>query len=370
MDVNNKDFVHIRQRKRDSGLIALFLRYYYRGKRREESLRLYLVPEKTKEDKRKNKDTMAIAETVRMERSTQLKNKVFHLNDDPEESITLVKFLEELLVEKSNESGVHMYEVALKRIKEFPPLKNAYIDEITAEMVKGFCKYLASYKSELTGRHLAKNTQSNYYVVLAYAMNEAERRGLIEKNPCRNVDHPKIQETQRCFLNAEELKKMIDTDCKSSVLKRAFLFSCFTGLRYSDIVKLTWGEVSEVNGMTRITFRQRKTGGLLYLDINDLARCEMGERKNDNRKIFEGLYTSNGANAHLRRWAASAGIEKHVTFHVGRHTFATIMLSAGTDIYTVSKLLGHTSVQTTQIYAKVIDEKRREAVNKISDILK
>lgn len=91
----------------------------------------------------------------------------------------------------------------------------------------------------------------------------------------------------------------------------------------------------------------------------------MGERKAGNEKVFQDLTYSDYNNAKIREWMIRAGVEKHITFHCARHTYATLQLTLGTDIYTVSKLLGHKSLKTTEVYAKIIDQKKKEAANRI-----
>ena len=178
------------------------------------------------------------------------------------------------------------------------------------------------------------------------------------------------QEGTRDYLSLEEVKALAAADCDFPEIKRAFLFSCLTGLRRSDIIKLTWGEVTELNGRTRLVFRQKKTGGQEYLDITPQAAELIGNRGKAKPadKVFGDIRYPSDTNDSLRIWALRAGIDKNVTFHVGRHTFAVLMLTLGTDIYTVSKLLGHRELKTTQIYAKIIDEKKQAAVYNIPKI--
>lgn len=147
------------------------------------------------------------------------------------------------------------------------------------------------------------------------------------------------------------------------------MFSCLTGLRRSDILALTWGEVFEQGEFTRIIFKQVKTKGLEYLDLTPEAVELMGKRRKPSDKVFEGIHSPSITNQAIRRWCFDAGIKKDITFHCGRHTFATMMLDLGTDIYTVSKLLGHKELSTTQIYAKVMDKNKQAAVLKIPSIL-
>jgi integrase len=164
----------------------------------------------------------------------------------------------------------------------------------------------------------------------------------------------------------DELKSLAKTDCRYPDLKNAFLFSCLTGLRWSDVNKLTWDDVQAFDGCYWITFNQQKTKGLQYIDLSDQAYSLMGDRKTG--RIFIGLRYSAYMNTELLRWSMAAGIGKHITFHSARHTFAVTQLTVGTDIYTVSKLLGHSDLKTTQIYADIIDSQRKLAMHRIPDI--
>lgn len=171
------------------------------------------------------------------------------------------------------------------------------------------------------------------------------------------------------YLTIDELKKLAQTECEYPNIKKAFLFSCLTGLRRSDILKLTWGEVHEQGEFTRIIFKQKKTKGLEYLDLTPQAAELMGERGKPNENVFGDIYSPSCTNEAIKRWVLRAGIDKEITFHCGRHTFAVMMLDLGTDIYTVSKLLGHRELSTTQIYARVLDKNKQKAVQQIPKIL-
>jgi integrase len=151
------------------------------------------------------------------------------------------------------------------------------------------------------------------------------------------------------------------------VTKRAFLFGCLTGLRNCDIRALTWADVHHQDGYTRIIFRQAKTKGQEYLDISAQAASLMGEIGGEDDEVFPLMHWSS-VRKHLFDWAKRAKINKHVTFHCSRHTFAVMMLGV-TDIYTVSKLLGHRELSTTQVYAHVIDKAKREAIDNIPDVI-
>ena len=184
----------------------------------------------------------------------------------------------------------------------------------------------------------------------------------------RSIDGFSGEESTRMYLTIEEVKKAAQTDCDSDLIKRAFLFSCLTGLRRSDILKLTWGEVQQQGDYTRIIFRQKKTKGQEYLDITPQAAEMLGSRGKASELVFKGIPCTSTTNNIIKIWIQRAGIDKEITFHCARHTFAVMMLDLGTDIYTVSKLLGHRELSTTQIYAKVLDKNKQAAVSRIPDI--
>ena len=129
---------------------------------------------------------------------------------------------------------------------------------------------------------------------------------------------------------------------------------------------MVWGEVqySEMEGYF-LQFRQKKTKGVEVLPISEQAYNLLGEPKEPAEQVFKGLIYSAYLNVHLKQWILIAGITKDITFHCFRHTFATLQLSFGTDIYTVSKMLGHRELKTTQIYAKIVDDTKRKAADKI-----
>jgi integrase len=139
------------------------------------------------------------------------------------------------------------------------------------------------------------------------------------------------------------------------------MFSCLTGLRWSDINKLTWSEVRDEDEETRLVFKQKKTAGQEYQFISGQARQLLGKRTRENDRVFQGLKYGAHFNAEILRWCMRAGITKHITFHSARHTHAVLLLENGADIYTVSKILGHKEIRTTQVYAKIVDKKKKEA---------
>ena len=178
-----------------------------------------------------------------------------------------------------------------------------------------------------------------------------------------------MRETYRSFLTIDEIRKLAAAPCRNPDVKRAFLFSCYTGLRFSDVKALTWANVRDDS----IDFRQQKTQGMEYLPLPVAARKILYVKKGaqvlpvQTNRIFS-LPDKTTTGEHLKKWCKEAGMTKRITFHTSRHTFATLALSQGADLYTVSKLLGHKDISTTQIYAKIVDQKKKDAVALLPDI--
>lgn len=372
--MSSKDFVKFRLRERSRGRQAIFLAYYYKGKRHEESLRLYLIPEKTREDKKKNQETMEIAEKVRARRLTELNDNVFKLKTDTP-NVNLLEMWQQKIDEANSPGNKGQWTSSYKRmviyLKEKLNKKDIPLVDIDTRFCEGYKKFLlndAVCDAYGDQRKLKSNSQHTYFAKFKALLHDACKHKYIDDDPAELIDHIKVNEVERSFLTFEELQRLVQTPCRLESVRVCFLFSCLTGLRRSDVLALKWKHVTEIGEHCRITFHQQKTKGLQYQDINDQAISLMGERGKPEDYVFPRLPDADRTNHNVRTWAAAAGITKYLTFHSGRHTFATLMLSLGTDLYTVSKLLGHSEIKTTQIYAKVLDKTRQDAVQKIPDL--
>ena len=181
-------------------------------------------------------------------------------------------------------------------------------------------------------------------------------------------DKPKQVQAKREFLTIDELKILVKTDFRNNTVKRAFLFCCFCGIRHCDVAALTWGDLKEDNeGKYTLNMVQQKTKIAISIPLSGEAIKQLPPKGNakPTDKVFADLISLGRTNEILPKWAESAGIDKHLTFHVSRHTHATMMITLGADLYTVSKLLGHTNIQVTQIYAKIVDESKKKAIDLI-----
>lgn len=212
---------------------------------------------------------------------------------------------------------------------------------------------------------ISQNTAATYFSIFKAALKQAFVNGYLESDLSAKIKGIQEKESRREYLTVEELNKLVATPCERDVLKRAALFSALTGLRHIDIKKLKWSEISIEGKQASLHFTQQKTKGVEYTPISEQALQLCGEPGKPEQLVFEDLPNPSWISRPLKQWIEAAGIKKNITFHCFRHTFATLQLSSGTDIYTVSKMLGHTNVKTTQIYAKVVDEKKNKAAQAI-----
>lgn len=213
--------------------------------------------------------------------------------------------------------------------------------------------------------NVSRNTAATYFSIFKAALKQAFVDGYLTVDLAAKVKGIPEQESRREYLTIEELNQLAATECDQPIIKRAALFSALTGMRHVDIQKLKWKEVVKDGDHWRVNFTQQKTKGVEYTPISEQAYLLCGDRLDGDRLVFEGLPSPSWISKPLERWIKSAGITKHITFHCFRHTFATLQLANGTDIYTVSKMLGHTNVRTTQIYTKVVDKKKESAADAI-----
>ena len=353
--------VKLRKRKIANGRESLYLDINSRGKRQNESLGLYLEPGTSKAVKQKNKETYALAEKIAAKRLLQLQHLAHRIKEPQEYRKSLVEYFEEM-VEHRRRTGVNYqtWRSTLKHLKEFPNNKVLLlnVDEQWLELFRTFLL-----------KRLSQNSAHTYFNKVKRVIHTAHRDGLIPTDPAHRVSSPAQVDTQREYLTESELVKLAQTECRKPVLKRAFLFSALTGLRWSDIEKLKWSELrySEEKGY-QVDFSQRKTKHFEYHPLTEQAVALLGEPTAANHKIFRGLKYSAHNNIALAQWVMKAGISKHITFHCARHTYATLLLTKGAELYTVSKLLGHKEVRTTQVYGKIVDELKVKAVNSLPQL--
>ena len=208
---------------------------------------------------------------------------------------------------------------------------------------------------------LSQNSAATYFSIVKAGLHRTFIDEYLTVDIAAKVKGIPELKVKRETLTLEEAELLAQTPCENEVLKRAFFFAILTGIRLCDIHELTWGEIQKTSTGWRVDFTQRKTHVVDYLPINEQAYSLCGEPGEHDQQIFAGLTGSSWISRPLKKWIAASGIKKHITFHCSRHTFATLQLENGTDIFVVKGMLGHTNVKTTQIYAHIVDKSKRNA---------
>ena len=373
--------VTLRKRTLPSGKITLYLDFFppvYNAKTREfsrrEYLGLYLVSKpKNNIDKAMNSENLYKAEMICANRLNELNKQQIYTPFEQErlrlQEIGEKSFLQYLkqTAEIKTGNNAEIWKYAIIHFEKFLKNEDILMQEIDVTIIEDFREYILKAKClKKKDQFLAQNTALSYFNKIKATLRKAYKKGLLQTDINAAVDNIKEQESQRNFLTMEEASRLFRTPCKKEIVKRVCMFSLLTGIRYSDIAKLTWEEVqySKSEGYY-IRFKQQKTDRPVTLPISQEAFEFLGEKETQYKRVFYDLKKWD-VDRLLPIWVKDASIEKHITFHCFRHTYATLQMAAGTDIFTVSKMLGHKNIKTTQIYTKIIDEKKRETTNKIS----
>lgn len=383
--VKAKEPVTIRLKSLANGCKSVYLDIYRDGVRSYEFPKLYLIPEKTPADRAANFATMDAANAIKACRVKEIISGEAGIKEIPGKRIRLLDWMkqrQERADKAARDAGRKSSNTA-EGIKSVTAHLRRYIDTfyngkaITLSQVdkcfcEGFSAYLRGDNRRWAGK-LSPNTRALYYSGLETALREAYKKGVITADPSTLVEErekPHSEPSERGYLTAEELKTLAAAKCPNEQVKSAFLFSCFCGLRLSDIEGLTWGAIHKDGNTWGIELRMRKTRRIIYLPLSEAARRYIPERgeKGAESLVFD-LPKRITTQSDVRTWVKRAGINKSISFHCARHTFATLALTRGADLYSISKLLGHTNIATTQIYAAIIDRRKQEAANLLNGIL-
>ena len=374
-----KEPVKIRYKELANGNKSIYLACYRGGKYEYEFLKLYLIPEQTAADKEANAETMQTAYSVKAQRVIELQKTIHGLSViNSRSKKNVVEYIKEIAEKKRIKAGggkrttAANYLALARQIEDYSGLKTTF-KQIDKNYCKGFIEHLRTAKSKNNGLPLSANTQFGYVKKLEAVLNIAISDEVTSQNPFKLIkseDKPKTYKKEIVFLTIDEVKSLENTQCLTPSIKQAFLYSCFTGLRYSDVYNLTWGKLQTINGSVFIDYIQKKTQKHDLLPIPKKALEFLPDRAgaDDTVRVFD-LPSGGYTNLVLKAWATMAGIKKHLTFHVSRRTCATILLTLGERMEVVSKILAHSDIRTTQAaYGVIENQLQREAMNKFDKL--
>lgn len=364
-----KNSVVLREKQLNNGNISLYLDTYREGQRSYEFLKLYLIRARTPLERQTNKETMALAEQIRTERERELNHSQHGIVSPSKKKVSFFRFTDNYIA-TYQKKDIKMIKGAVKRFRDFlteerPRVnqKTLNIGQLDKVMMLDFIEYLDS-RSTGEGAH-------SYYQRFKKILRRALDEGLINRMPTDGVAlEPKDKDLRKDVLTNEEIARIAKTECQNGEIKRAFLFCCVTGLRWCDVNELTFKSVDLK--AERMTIKQLKTEKGVTVDLNGTALKLIGEQQDPDNKVF-ALPSQTACNKTLKALVRRAGINKHITWHCARHSFAVNLLTIKgdnkPDIKTVSATLGHTSLKHTEKYTRLIDEVRKSAINSLPDYL-
>ncbi|HCY77493.1 MAG TPA: integrase [Ignavibacteriales bacterium] len=365
-----KDNVIIREKKLSNGNISLYLDIYRSGKRTYEFLKLYIKDKPLNHlEREENKETYQLAESIRTKRESELNHSEFGFIAPHRQNIDFITFYQEYL-DNYTKKDIRMLKGSLEYFKKFLDSKGYSLTQkfLPRQLTK---ELIISYKEYLE-KTLKGETPASYFKRFKKVLKYAEEKEIIQKNPARDIYSTINEGLKKDILTFSEIQLLADAKCGNSEVKRAFLFCLNTGLRFVDVKELRYKNIDF--GNHRLKFIQEKTknsskNSTVIIDLNTTAQKLIGEIKGADEKIFS-LPTHAGCVKSLQNWVTSAGINKHITWHCARHSFAVNLLGeVKTDIKTVASLLGHSGLKHTEKYTRAVDELKNKAVNGMPEIM-
>lgn len=386
-DVRVTDNPKLKKKELSDGNFSLYLDYYLgryeeideitgekrsKVKRKREFLHLTLLKNpRTPVEKKIYKETLELAQAIRVKKERELKENRHGFKFAKERDINLLDYFK-TYIQEYGKKDKRMVQLAYNRFSDFlmdtPKYKSfsQWIrpEHLTHEMMLEFVDYLKS-----RSRGEGANT---IYARWKKFLKTCVERDVMSKNPCEGISIPVDKGLTKEILSMEEVQQLIDTKNygENSNIRRAFLMSLFSGLRFCDIKTITYEAVDYSNKLLK--FEQSKTSGysrssqvVLPLTDNMLEVIGKPSEPNKREELIFPLPSYEMCLKALKHWIKRAGINKHISWHCARHSFATNILDNGANIAVVGSLLGHSSLQHTQKYLRALDKRKEEAVNSL-----
>ena len=378
--------VEIKERVLPTGNRSLYLEYYETGFRKKEYLGIFLAPENSAKARKHNKEALLKAQEIKAQRI--LCPPDLHSTDGKKQrnstlKLTWLEWCDEY-IRWSEDCGnsrkmLQHKGVVRKRIAlylENRGKKGILLKDVDREVVSGLFDFMRNeYRNprqiKTDGGKLADYTLLLFEETVKAIFNKAVRSDLIASNPIHDLTKGErfhAPDKHREFLTPEELTRFLNVETATGnerQVQLAFGLSSMTGLRLGDMQHLRWSDIKDIDGTPTICISQRKTKRVVSIPLNDLAQSLLPPRdeSNPDALVYHLVKKSDNISKYVRRIKDKAGIEKDFTYHSSRHTIATLAITAGADISAVKEMLGHGSVTSTEVYAKVSLDKKIQAVS-------
>jgi integrase/recombinase XerD len=350
--------VNLRRRKNKDGSTSLVLDIYHNGKRRFEFLdECKLCKPKTPQDRTSNANKLALAEQIKNMTSLRIGSDQYGVTPAYLKDVDFFTYFEGYL-SKYTKKDKRVLNACYGKFRLFAA-SNGYkvmaIKQVDENLAEDFKDYLE--------HHMKGETPANYFKKFKKVLQQAVRDKMLSSNPANEITASKSEGIKKEILTFDELQKLADTKCTNEQVKRAFLFCCVTGMRFCDVKKLTW---SNINGSV-LKYIQSKTNNEVSVNLNDTGLNLLGLKGKKNELVFI-LPSHTSCTKGIGVWCKNAGIDKHITWHCARHSFATNIIFYGSDVNNARALLGHNSLTYTQRYLRVVEELKERAVQNLPQI--
>lgn len=303
-----------------------------------------------------DRDNLELAEGIRAKRELELINGIYGIKQVSTGSqANFLDFMEQEVKKKKTNVD---YNSALRvKLSEYLGVSRPTFAEVDQDWCEGFKHFLLT--------NVRSNTASGYLQAFNLFLNIAIDKKFILISPMTRVKLPRLQETDCTTLDLDEIRLLINTVLNyGGQLQEAFIFSCFTGLRLSDIRKLKWADISGSNSIVRPGKTPDKN---VFLPLTEQAQLILDNTKRsltDNRVFWQFNFNRREISYRMLKWGKKAGLQQRLHFHAGRHTFATIGLTHDIDVYTMKEFLGHSKIDMTMKYAKIVKSKKDREITK------
>lgn len=345
--------VKLRAKLNSSGTESLFLDFTIEGKRKKEYLGLTVISGAGNAiDKDSNKKTLELAKGIRRTREDELKSITYDYIPDYKRNADFIQFFENYL-ENYSKGDIRMLRNTLTSFKKFIARDHILAKDVTTLLLQDFKEYL--------DRVFNGETPYDYFKKMKKVLKNATDQGFFRHNPAEGITNRKIEGIKKDILTFDEIIKLATARCGNAEVKRAFLFCCYTGLRFVDVKRLSEGHIN--GGVLEIV--QQKTKQKVIINLNTSAQRLLDEKPTQEIGLIFDLPSNTACNKDIKVWAGRAGLKKKITWHCARHSFATNLLIYGADTTTVSSLLGQTSTRETEKYVRVVEKLKEDAVYRL-----
>lgn len=353
--------VYVRERARKDNRTSIMLDIYHNGKRHFEVLKnLTLVTKPTSPiDRLKNKENRELAESIRNRRAQELEGSEYQIAPKYQNRVDFLEYYQNF-IDSYKKKDKRVITSSLTKFKEFlkeSKIKGLSINQVNESLVMNFRDFLLE---KLNGE-----SPANYLAKFKKVLIQATRDKVIGTNPSANVSIRRGESIKKDILTMEEVQMLSVTPITNEEVKRAFIFSCYTGLRFCDIVSLKWENINFKN--KQLSIYQSKTGNKVSINLHASAMSILKNQGSAKESVFK-LPSHNACLKGLKHWVKKAEIEKKITWHCARHSFATNIIVWGADVNTASNLLGHASLRYTTRYLHEVKNLQEKAIDNLPSV--